>query len=115
MSSMTRSLACSSRTFLPSLALALVLALASSASAQNGAHSAPSAAPLDNGNWEMPGKNYASTRFSAMRQIRPDNVRGLQVAFTFSTGNNKGHEAPPLVIGSTMVIVTPFPILVYVV
>jgi len=107
MSSMARGLARFSQRCL------LALALASPAHSQNGAHSAAAAAPLDNGNWEMPGKNYASTRFSAMRQIRPANVRGLQVAFTFSTGNNKGHEAPPLVIGTTMVIVTPFPNVVY--
>src|SRR5215210_3803906 len=93
--------------------LAAPLVVAPPLAAQPHAISAPSAAPPDNGNWEMPGKNFASTRFSAMRQIRPANVRALQVAFTFSTGNNKGHEAPPLVVGSTMVIVTPFPNVVY--
>src|SRR5436190_12343103 len=81
----------------------------SSTIAQTGAHSAPAAAPADNGNWEMPGKNYASTRFSAMRQITPANVAKLQKTFTFATGIDKGHEAPPLVVGSTMYIITPFP------
>ncbi len=57
----------------------------------------------------MPAKNYASTRYSAMGQVNRQNVRGLQVAFTFSTGLNKGHEAAPLVVGSTMYLVTPFP------
>ena len=77
--------------------------------AQTGARSAPSAAPPDNGNWEMPGKNYASTRFSAMREVTPANVSRLKPVFTFATGINRGHEAPPLVVGSTMYLVTPFP------
>jgi PQQ-dependent dehydrogenase (methanol/ethanol family) len=70
---------------------------------------APSASPRDDGQWLMPAKNYASTRYSAMGQINRRNVRGLQVAFTFSTGINKGHEAAPLVVGSTMYVVTPYP------
>jgi PQQ-dependent dehydrogenase (methanol/ethanol family) len=83
------------------------------ASAQIRAYSAQSAAPADNGNWEMPGKNYASTRFSAMREISPANVARLKPVVTFSTGMNKGHEAPPLVVGSTMYIVTPWPNYLY--
>ena len=79
------------------------------APAQTGARSAAGAAPADNGNWEMPGKNYASTRFSAMREITPSNVGQLKVAFTYSDGTNRGHEAPPLVVGNTMYLVTPFP------
>src|SRR3954453_12358458 len=94
------------------LCTALVLS-PSSARAQSHAISAPSAAPPDNGNWEMPGKNYASTRFSAMRDVTPANVRRLGVAFTFSTSTTHGYEAPPLVVGSTMYLVTPFPNYLY--
>ncbi|HSD34783.1 MAG TPA: methanol/ethanol family PQQ-dependent dehydrogenase [Alphaproteobacteria bacterium] len=67
------------------------------------------AAPADDGNWTMPAKNYASTRFADLDQINVDNVRELQVAWTFSTGVLRGHEAPPLVVGGTMYIVTPYP------
>lgn len=70
---------------------------------------AQSATPADNGNWEMPSKDYAATRFSALTQITPANVKGLGLAFTFSTGTTKGFEAPPLVVGDTMYIVTPYP------
>ena len=35
------------------------------------------------------------------------------VAFTFSTGINRGHEAAPLVVGDTMYVVTPFPNILY--
>ena len=36
-------------------------------------HTAPSAAnaPPDDGQWTMPSKNYASTRFSALTEITP--------------------------------------------
>ncbi|MER8412630.1 methanol/ethanol family PQQ-dependent dehydrogenase [Mesorhizobium sp. M0870] len=61
----------------------------------------------------MPAKNYASTRFSDLTEINEGNVKNLQVAFTFSTGVNKGQEAAPLVVGSSMYIVTPFPNIVY--
>src|SRR3954452_6064060 len=97
-----------------SIAATVLLLLCSSVSlAQPHAVSAPSAAPPDNGNWEMPGKNYASTRFSAMRQITPANVKNLGIAFTFSTATTHGYEAPPLVVGSTMYLITPFPNYLY--
>ncbi|WP_352660299.1 methanol/ethanol family PQQ-dependent dehydrogenase [Mesorhizobium sp. M0166] len=71
------------------------------------------AAPPDDGQWAMPAKNYASTRYSDLAEITEDNVKTLQVAFTFSTGINKGQEAAPLVVGNTMYIVTPFPNILY--
>ncbi|WP_352513838.1 MULTISPECIES: methanol/ethanol family PQQ-dependent dehydrogenase [unclassified Mesorhizobium] len=71
------------------------------------------ASPPDDGQWTMPAKNYASTRFSELSEINEGNVKNLQVAFTFSTGVNKGQEAAPLVVGNTMYIVTPFPNFVY--
>jgi PQQ-dependent dehydrogenase (methanol/ethanol family) len=96
------------------IALCSVLLLCSSlAFAQPHAVSAPSAAPPDNGNWEMPGKNYAATRFSAMRQITPANVAKLAISFTFSTATTHGYEAPPLVVGNTMYLITPFPNYLY--
>jgi lanthanide-dependent methanol dehydrogenase len=74
---------------------------------------APAASPADDGQWTMPAKNYASTRFSALGQINRRNVGALQVVFTFSTGIDKGHEAAPLVVGTTMYIVTPYPNILY--
>jgi PQQ-dependent dehydrogenase (methanol/ethanol family) len=80
-----------------------------------GAHAvAPAAsAPAEDGNWTMPGKNYASTRFSALNQITPANVARLGLAFTFSTATTKGFEAPPLVVNGTMYVITPFPNILY--
>jgi lanthanide-dependent methanol dehydrogenase len=67
----------------------------------------------DDGQWVMPAKNYASTRYSTLDEINASNAARLKVAWTFSTGVVSGHEAAPLVVGSTMYLVTPFPNLVF--
>ena len=64
-------------------------------------------------NWAMPTGDYANTRFSKLNQINKDNVKDLQVKWTFSTGVLRGHEGGPLVIGDVMYIHTPFPNIVY--
>ena len=61
----------------------------------------------------MPAKNYASTRYSGLDEITPENAKNLQVAFTFSTGVNRGQEAAPIVVSGTMFIVTPYPNILY--
>jgi PQQ-dependent dehydrogenase (methanol/ethanol family) len=71
------------------------------------------AAPPDDGQWLMPAKNFASSRYSSLDEINVDNVKNLHVAFTFSTGVNKGQEAAPLVVGDTMYIVSPYPNILY--
>jgi alcohol dehydrogenase (cytochrome c) len=67
----------------------------------------------DDGQWIMPAKDYASTRFSALAEINAGNVRNLKNVWTFSTGLTRGHEAAPLVVGDTMYVVTPWPNLLY--
>jgi glucose dehydrogenase len=67
----------------------------------------------DDGSWPMPAKNYESTRYSQLNQINTGNVQNLKAAWTFSTGLNRGHEAAPLVVGSLMYIVTPYPNVLY--
>ena len=67
------------------------------------------AAPAEDGQWTMAAKDYASTRFSGLSEITAANVANLRVAWTFSTGNRRGHEGAPLVVGSTMYVVSPFP------
>ena len=61
----------------------------------------------------MPAKNCASTRFNGLDEDQRAERRSLGVSWTFSTGMGAGHEAAPLVGGSTMFIVTPFPNMVY--
>ncbi|MFZ0209183.1 MAG: PQQ-binding-like beta-propeller repeat protein, partial [Roseiarcus sp.] len=72
-----------------------------------------SAAPPDDGQWTMPAKNYAATRYSALNEINGANVSQLQVAFAFSTGVDRGQEAAPIVANNTMFIVTPYPNIVF--
>jgi PQQ-dependent dehydrogenase (methanol/ethanol family) len=67
----------------------------------------------DDGQWPMPAKNYASTRYSTLDQINTGNVRNLRLTWTFSTGLTRGHEAAPLIVNNTMYIVTPWPNLLY--
>jgi lanthanide-dependent methanol dehydrogenase len=90
--------------FLRRVAASLLLAACGPAGAVS-----PSS-PVDvRGDWTMPAGDYASTRFSGLTQITAGNVGDLKVEFTFSTGVDRGQEAAPLVVGSTMYIVTPFP------
>jgi PQQ-dependent dehydrogenase (methanol/ethanol family) len=72
-----------------------------------------SAAPADDGQWVMPAKNYASTRYSSLAQINTATVKNLRVTTTFSLGVNRGQEAAPLVVGSTMYVVTAYPNYLY--
>jgi lanthanide-dependent methanol dehydrogenase len=65
--------------------------------------------PPDNGEWTMPAHDYSSTRFSGLTEIDRSNVANLKLMWTFTDGNLFGHEAGPLVVGSTMYVVTPFP------
>jgi PQQ-dependent dehydrogenase (methanol/ethanol family) len=67
----------------------------------------------DDAQWSMPAKNYASTRFSTLTQINSTNVSTLKLAWSFSTGLTRGHEAAPLVVDNTMYIVTPWPNILY--
>jgi lanthanide-dependent methanol dehydrogenase len=67
----------------------------------------------EDGQWLMPAKDLASTRFSGLDEINAQNVGNLKAAWTFSTGVNRGHEAAPIVVGDTMYVVTPYPNILY--
>jgi lanthanide-dependent methanol dehydrogenase len=61
------------------------------------------------GDWTRPARDFAGTRFSPLDQIRAENARELKLAWSFDTGLTKGQEAAPLVVGTTMYVVTPYP------
>ena len=71
------------------------------------------AAPKDDGQWRMPAKNYAATRFSHLDEINTDTVKNLHADFTFSLATKAGAEAAPIVANGTMYVVTPYPNYVY--
>jgi len=97
--------------FAPSL---LLLLLCSSALCAQGLPAPPaSAAPSEDGQWVMPAKNFANTRYSGLDEINSANVSALQLAFTFNTGTRRGQEASPLVVNNTMYVLTPYPNILY--
>jgi len=67
----------------------------------------------DDGQWGRPAKDLQGTRFSGLTEINNKNVQNLHVFGTFSLGTTRGVEAAPIVAGTTMYIVTPFPNIVY--
>ena len=71
------------------------------------------AANRDDGMWPMPARTHDATRYSYQTEITRANVSNLRSAWSFSTGVLRGHEAAPLVVGSTMYVVTPFPNILY--
>ena len=70
-------------------------------------------AAQDDGSWPIPGKNFAGFRYSGLDQINADNVHQLAVAWTFSLGVLRGQEAAPIVAEDTMLVVTPYPNILY--
>jgi PQQ-dependent dehydrogenase (methanol/ethanol family) len=73
----------------------------------------PESLQSDDRQWVMPAKNYASTRFSTLADIDATSVKSLRVAWTFTTGVLRGHEAAPLVVNDMLYFVTPYPNTVY--
>jgi PQQ-dependent dehydrogenase (methanol/ethanol family) len=76
-------------------------------------HLSPIAAKDDDGQWPMPARDYASTRYSSLAQITPQNAPRLRPVWSFSTGVLAGHEGQPLVVNDTMYVVTPWPNVLY--
>jgi len=64
-------------------------------------------------NWVMPAGDYANTRYSELTQITKDNVKDLNMAWSFSTGVLRGHEGNALVMDGTMYVHTAFPNIVF--
>ena len=64
-------------------------------------------------NWAHPRGQYNNQGYSALSQINQKNVKDLKLAWTFSTGVNRGHEGAPLVIDGVMYVHTAFPNNIY--
>jgi PQQ-dependent dehydrogenase (methanol/ethanol family) len=67
----------------------------------------------EDGQWVRATKDFSNTRYSSLGQINTQNVSGLHVAWTFSTGVAHGQEAAPIVANNTMYIATPWPNILY--
>jgi PQQ-dependent dehydrogenase (methanol/ethanol family) len=65
--------------------------------------------PVPNGQWTLPSGDYANTRYSPLSQINTTNVQNLKLVTSYSVGIPHGFEGQPLVVGSTLYMVTPYP------
>lgn len=65
--------------------------------------------PVADGQWTQPAGDYGNLRYSPLDQINTSNVQNLHVVATMSDGIPHGHEGGPLVVGSTLYMVTPYP------
>ncbi|NPD14900.1 membrane-bound PQQ-dependent dehydrogenase, glucose/quinate/shikimate family [Xinfangfangia sp. D13-10-4-6] len=72
------------------------------------------APPGVKGEWHNYGNDTGGTRFSNLTQITPANVKGLEVAWTYRTGDyppaegpNRRFQATPLKIGNALYFCTP--------
>lgn len=89
----------------------------------NGNFSSESAAHMANADdaaqWPAYGRDQEGTRYSPLRQITPENVKNLQVAWIFRTGDMKGpndpveitNEVTPIKIGDMLYLCSPHQIL----
>jgi lanthanide-dependent methanol dehydrogenase len=98
---------------LPATAVALLLYVGPAALADTPPQPPPAAFPPEDGTWRMPAKDSANTRYSGLDEITRDNVKSLQVAYTFSTGVARGQESAPIVVGDTLYFVSPYPNILY--
>jgi quinoprotein glucose dehydrogenase len=65
----------------------------------------PASTPPRAGNWEHVGQDPGATKYSTLDQINTGNVKGLQQAWTFHTGDKSGFfESTPLVVDGTMYV-----------
>src|SRR2546427_150280 len=61
-------------------------------------------APRDDGQWTMPGKNYAATRYSGLSQVPPANASRPRPVSSFSTALLCRHAGPPLGTGRRVIV-----------
>ncbi len=87
----------------------------------NAAAGTPAANPngIDPADWPAYGRTQEGTRYSPLQQITPENVKNLQGAWTFRTGDMKGpndpveitNEVTPIKIGDLLYLCSPHQIL----
>lgn len=65
--------------------------------------------PAAAADWTTPSGTVQGTRFSSLVDINAGNVGKLVEEFSYATGNKATHQGQPLVVGSRMYVVTPFP------
>ncbi|MGJ0490285.1 PQQ-dependent dehydrogenase, methanol/ethanol family [Methylobacter sp.] len=59
--------------------------------------------------WTTAGGTPEGTRYSELTDITPANIAQLKEEFSFNTGVKGSHMGEPLVVGSTLYAITPYP------
>src|SRR5262249_27215855 len=59
------------------------------------------------GNWLQYRRNNEGMNYSPLDKINASNVKNLAPVWSFSTGVNEGHRAPPIVNNGVMFVTTP--------
>ena len=59
------------------------------------------------GNWLQYRGNYGGWGYSPLDKVNVNNVGKLQLAWSLSTGQTEGHQAPPIVNNGFMYVTTP--------
>jgi PQQ-dependent dehydrogenase (methanol/ethanol family) len=85
------------------------MALAPTCAFAQSARAPDAASPTEDGQWTMPAKDAANTRYSGLNEITRDNVKNLKVEFAVSTGTSSGNESAVLMAQNTLYFVTPYP------
>ncbi len=93
--------------------IAMLVCVGAAAIPANAAAGGATPSSAEEGQWAMPSKDYAATRYSTLGDINARNAHTLHPVWTFSTGVLGGHEGQPLVVGDTMYVVTPWPNVLY--
>ncbi|OOG58949.1 PQQ-dependent dehydrogenase, methanol/ethanol family [Polaromonas sp. C04] len=81
------------KTLFPSVAFALMLGIASTASAQN---------------WPVYGGDAGNTRFSQSTEINTSNVSKLKVKWALQLGSLRSQESTPILVGDTLYVSSSF-------
>src|SRR5262245_62003023 len=61
----------------------------------------------ESANWLQYRRTYDGMNYSPLDKINASNAKNLAPVWTFSTGVNEGHQAPPIVNNGVMFITTP--------
>ncbi len=61
----------------------------------------------EDSNWLMIRRTYDGWGYSPLQEITPNNIQRLRPVWVFSTGEIRGHEAPPIVNNGVMFVSTP--------
>ena len=78
-------------------------------------------ADVPDGEWHAYGRTSYGQRYSPLAQLTPDNVKNLQVAWQYDTGDVRGesdpgettYEVTPLKVGDTLYLCTPHNLVVH--